>query len=75
MSSTPEALASRLPDHLREFRSFSDPDDYRMHASAVADYLNTQVPGLGSDLAGPVMKAVGLTAAGWYAGALGAERV
>lgn len=42
------------------------PEDLRSLWSAVADYLNTQVPGQGDSLVLPVLDVVGLTVAGWY---------
>jgi hypothetical protein len=68
--STPEALAARLPHELRSFGSFTDPGDLRSHWAAVADWLNTQVPGQGEALAVSVMNAAGLDPASWYRQAL-----
>jgi hypothetical protein len=68
----PEALAARLPVELRRFRGFSDTD-LRSHAAAVADWLNTQVPGAAEHLTAPVMAAAGLSAADWFKVRLGVK--
>jgi hypothetical protein len=62
----PEALAARLPAELRRFRDSSDPNDFRSHATAVADWLSTQLPGAAEDLTSPVMAAAGISVADWF---------
>jgi hypothetical protein len=62
----PEALAARLPTELRRFRDSSDPNGFRSHATAVADWLNTQSPGAAEHLTAPVMAAAGISAADWF---------
>ena len=64
--SDPEALAALLPDELRTFRASTDPEGFRSHLAAVADWLNDQIPGAAEDLTMPVMKAAGLSATDWY---------
>jgi hypothetical protein len=61
----PEALAARLPDDLRTLRPTSDSRDFRAHAGRIAEWLNTQQPGLGH-LTPAVMAAAGLTASAWF---------
>lgn len=67
----PEALAALLPDELRRFVRSTDPDDFPSHLAAVADWLNTRIPGIAEHLTMPVMVAAGLSAADWYRQALG----
>jgi hypothetical protein len=69
----PEALAARLPAELRRFRDSSDPNDFRSHTTAVADWLNTQLPGAAEHLTAPVMAAAGLSAADWFKIRLGVK--
>lgn len=69
-ASAPYALAARLPDDLRSFKLSTDPDDLRSHITAVADWLNTQIPGTAEHLTSPVMSAAGLSAVDWYRQAL-----
>jgi hypothetical protein len=68
--STPEVLAASLPDDLRRFDELHTPEDLRSLWTAVADYLNTQVPGQGDSLVLPVLAVAGFHVAGWYRGAL-----
>jgi hypothetical protein len=49
---------------------YDDPDDLRSHWTAVADWLNHQVPGQCDSPAVPVMQAGGLSPADWYRQAL-----
>jgi hypothetical protein len=62
----PEALAALLPEELRRFKVGDHPNDFRSHATAVADWLNTQVPGAAEHLLAPVMKAAGISVADWF---------
>lgn len=73
--SLPEALAASLPDELCRFDELDTPEDLRSLWTAVADYLNTQVPGQGDSLVLPVLDVAGLTVAGWYHGTLTGEEV
>lgn len=67
--SDPAALAARLPDHLREFEGFSD---YRCYMAAVADWLNTQVPGVAEhSLTAAVSELAGVSMADWFKMRLG----
>jgi hypothetical protein len=60
----PASLAARLPDHLREFKGFSD---FRSQTTAVADWLNTQVPGAaGQYLTATVMELAGVGMADYF---------
>jgi hypothetical protein len=49
----PEALAARLPSELRSFDGLDTVGDYRSRWTAVADWLNTQVPGHAEGLCTP----------------------
>lgn len=69
LSTQPDALAAQLPEALRAFQQLTDPDDFTGHARRVAEWLNTQQPGLGY-LTGDVMRAAGLTASAWFRVAL-----
>jgi hypothetical protein len=62
---SPEALADRLPDDLRTFPSITDPQGFAIRARQIAEWLNTQSPGLGYETPA-VMAAAGLTASAWY---------
>jgi ADP-ribosylglycohydrolase len=46
----PTVMAASLPDDLRSFRSSTDPNDFRSHVIAVADWSNTQMPGMAEHL-------------------------
>lgn len=72
---TPEVLAASLPDELRRFDELDTPDDLRSLWTAVADYLNTQVPGQGGSLVTPVLNVAGLIVADWYHDTLTGEEV
>ena len=69
----PAALAACLPDELRSFGSFVDPDDFRSHATAVTNWLNAQLPGAAEHLTLRIMTAAGLNTANWYRMALSAQ--
>jgi hypothetical protein len=68
----PEALVARLPDELRRFWGFTD-DDFRSHATPVAAWLNTQVPGAAEHLKATVMAAAGISVADWFKIRLGVK--
>jgi hypothetical protein len=57
----PEALAARLPADLGSMEGIWEPDDYRAHRRRVADWINTQIPGRGDELASPTMVAAGMS--------------
>jgi hypothetical protein len=62
----PDALAARLPDDLRSFDGLDTVGDYRTRWTAVADWLNTQVPGHAEGLVHPVMNAADLGVVEFY---------
>lgn len=64
-SDDPEALAQGLPDDLRTFVVSTDSRDFGAHARHIAEWLNTQHPGLGY-LTPEVMRAAGQTASAWF---------
>ena len=57
---SPEALAARLPVELRSRAGLDSIDAYKSRATAVADWLNTQIPGQGRELLPSVMAAAGV---------------
>jgi hypothetical protein len=73
LTDDPDALAALLPEELRRFPGTSDVNGFRSHATAVADWLNTQFPGAAEHLTAPVMVAAGLSAADWYKIQLGVK--
>ena len=68
---SPEALAATLPADLRTWHPVPDSQNFAVHARRIAEWLNTQVPGLGY-LTPQVMAAAGLTASAWFCQALAA---
>jgi hypothetical protein len=69
-ASTPEALASLLPGDLRSLEGLSTPSDYQALRGHVIDWINQAAPGHGQELAAPVLRAAGLSAADFYRVAL-----
>lgn len=63
---TPETLAAGLPVELRAFDGLESTGAYRSRTTAVADWLNTQIPGQGRELAPSVMTAAGLSVAAFF---------
>ncbi len=61
----PQALAAQLPDELSSFHPVPGSHHFHDHARRVAEWLNTQHPGLGY-LTPAVMAAAGLTASDWF---------
>lgn len=67
----PTALARRLPGQLRDMTGFRSIEEIDSRQTAVAEWLDTQVPGQGEELAGSVMTLCGITVAHRYAVRLG----
>jgi hypothetical protein len=69
-ASSPEALAALLPDELRSLEGLYTPSDYQALRGNVVAWLSHAVPGIGHEIAAPVMNAAGLSAADFYLQAL-----
>ena len=69
-TSSPQALAAVLPDELRTLEGLCTPSDYQALRGNAVNWLNGKVPGLGHELATPVLNAAGLSAADFYRKAL-----
>jgi hypothetical protein len=68
--SSPQALASLLPEGLRSLEGLDAPSDYQEQKRRVVAWLDQIAPGRGHEMAAPVLRAAALSAADYYRRAL-----
>ncbi len=66
----PELLVAGMPAELLMLEFCSTVEGLRFEMGRIRDWIETQVPGRGHDLLGPVLEHAGFDMAGWYRFAL-----
>lgn len=71
----PDALIARMPDELRGAEPFDSVAQYLAHCGRVADWLNTQAPGIASETLTVVREAAGVSVENFFRVRLNSQRL